>query len=163
MPKDEITRQALARAVAKGSAHESGGVPQGMAALEAYLADVCDPSKDFADCGEWFCWAAFERLAARRCCQVWLRSVADDLPPAVRRPILQAADQYRKAFEHYDRYRAEGLGGEPTPLSLRERARTEERIGVIAPILRQGIEAERAGIEKLKSALEVQLTPGEPG
>ena len=153
-PKDEIAREALARAVSKGSAHEVGGVPQGLAALEAYLADVSDQSKDFADCAEWFCWAAFERLTARRCCQEWLRSVADELPPAARGPILQAADDYGKAFEHYDRYRAQVLGGEPTPLSLRERARTAGRIAAIAPILEQGIEAERAGIENIKSALK---------
>lgn len=152
-PKDGITRQALARAAAKGSAHELGGVPQGMAALEAYLADVSDASKDFAKCGEWFCWAAFERLTARRCCQVWLRSAAEDVPAEARGPILQAADHYGKAFEHYDHFRAEVHGGEPTPLSLHERARSQERIASVAPILREGVEAERAGIDSLRNAL----------
>jgi hypothetical protein len=39
-----------------------------LAALRAYLSDVADSSKSLAKCEEWFCWAAFQRLMARRCC-----------------------------------------------------------------------------------------------
>ncbi|HET6496365.1 MAG TPA: hypothetical protein VFH61_13490 [Thermoleophilia bacterium] len=152
-PPEQIARDALRRALRKASAHEHGGVPQGMAALRGYLADVSDPSKDFAECGEWFCWAAFERLMARKCCSVWLRSLKGFVPDECVPLLDKAAGLYAKAFELYEQYRAEVLGGEPTPLSLEERARTPERIGVIAPLLEQAISAEAAGIEALRNAV----------
>jgi hypothetical protein len=58
-----------------------------------------------------------------------------------------------EAFGCYDRYRSEVRGREPTPLSLRERARTPERIAVIADILEKGIVAETAGLAALKRAV----------
>jgi hypothetical protein len=153
-PAEQIARDALRRALRKASAHEHGGVPQGMAALRAYAADIADPSKDFAGCVEWFCWAAFERLMARKCCSVWLRSLKGVVPNECGRLLDEAAGLYGKAFELYEQYRAEVAGGEPTPLSLQERARTPERISVIAPILERAISTEAAGIEALGKAVE---------
>lgn len=151
---EQIAGEALRRALRKASAHEHRGVPQGMAALRAYLADVSDPSKNFADCGEWFCWAAFERLTARKCCSVWLRSLRGVVPGDAGRLLVEAAGLYGSAFELYEQYRAEVLAGEPTPLNLQERARTPERISVIAPLLEQAISAEAAGIEALGRVVE---------
>ena len=148
-PRHEILRRALERAVSKGKAHSYEGIPQGLAALRVYLADVSDPSKDFAKTGEWFCWAAFERLMARRCCEVWLGLAAAQLDGDARALTLRAADRYREAFECYDRYRSEVGAGEPNPLSTRERARAPERIAVIAEILSRGIAAEAAGLDAL--------------
>ena len=152
-PPDRIVRAALGRAAAKARPHEAHGAPQGMAALEAYLADVKDPAKDFADCGEWFCWAAYERLMARRCCQVWLSRIAEDLPDNAARHVRDAATHYGQAFDRYDQYRAEVHAGEPTPLSLEQRARTPERIAVVAPILESAIAAEASGMDALHAAV----------
>jgi hypothetical protein len=143
----------LKRALAKGSAHDWRGTPQGIAGLQAYLADVTDPTKDFARTEEWFCWAAFERLAARRCCAVWLRSVAADVTGKARDSALAAAEHYGRAFEFYESYGSEVSTCEPTPRTLRERARAPERIAVIAPHLEQGIAAEQAGLQALEQAV----------
>jgi len=145
----DITRAALERAVAKGKAHEWEGVPQGLAALRQYHADVSDPAKDFSECSEWFCWAAFQRLMARRCAEVWLRSVATTLSSGAQRLVATAADRYGEAFRHYDRYLAEIRGDDPPGHTLRERARTPERISVIAPLLESAIAEEAAGLEVL--------------
>lgn len=51
------------------------------------------------------------------------------------------------------RRRAAVNGGEPSPLTLQERARTPERIAVIVPILEQGIAEEEAGFCELKEAV----------
>ncbi len=152
MAREEITGQALKRAVAKGSRHEWEGAPQGLAALEAYLADVANPAKDFARCGEWFCWAAFERLMARKCCAVWLRSAAEGLDGQARRLVLASAGHYGEAFESYDNYRSEVGAGEPTALDLQQRARTPERLSVLTPLLEKGIAREKAGLEALRKA-----------
>ena len=61
LPEDEIRELALHRAVVKGKAHMWKGTPQGLSALKAYLADVADEQKDFAEHEEWFCWTALER------------------------------------------------------------------------------------------------------
>ena len=153
LPGEQLLREALAHAVAKGSPHEAVGAPQGTAALEAYVADVRDPAKDFADCGEWFCWAAFQRLTARRCAAVWLTRISDELPQAAADHVRQAAEHYQEAFELYEQYRQEVHAGEPTPLTVEQRARTPERIAVIAPILEAGIEAEKAGLASLAKAV----------
>ncbi len=156
-PREEITGLALKRAVAKGSAHHWDGTPQGMAALEAYLADVADVRKDFAKVEEWFCWAAFERLIARRCCAVWLRSAAEEVPRQARDSTLAAAGLYARSFECYDRFCGEVCGnvcvGEPTAPSLQQRARTPERIAVLVPLLQEGIAAEVAGLDALRQAV----------
>jgi len=73
-------------------------MPQGRAALRTYLADVSDETKDFSKTEEWFCWAAFERLMARRCCEVWLRSTAKSLPKEVRTLLLSSAESYGNTF-----------------------------------------------------------------
>ena len=152
-PRKQFLREALQRAVAKGSAHEADGELQGVAALEAYLADVKDPSKDFADSGEWFCWAAFQRLMARRCAAVWLTRIVSELTGDVASHVQKAAQHYQQAFECYEEYRQEVQGGEPTPLSHEQRARTPERIAVIGPLLEAGIEAEKAGLASLTKAV----------
>ncbi len=139
--------------MAKGRAHSHEGIPQGLAALRAYLAHVADPSKDFAGAGEWFCWAAFERLMARRCCEIWLRSAAEQLDGNARKVVLDAAESYGEAFQCYDHYRSEVGAGEPSPPSNEERARTPDRIAVTAGILERGIAAEAAGLDALAQAV----------
>ena len=142
----EILREALGIALQKAS-------PGGVAALEAYAADVEDPGKDFAESSAfWFCWAAFERLSARWCCARWLRSAAGVLPEA-HGHLLSAAEHYERAFQLYGDYRKEVHAGAPTGLSLHERARTPERIAAISPILRKAIDAERSGIAELQKAV----------
>ena len=154
-PWDRIVPEALRRAVRKGAPHEWGGAPQGLAALKAYLADVRDPAKDFASRGEWFCWATFSRLGARKCAAVWLESLSRTLPRAAGKHLSSAAGHYRKAFAAYEQNRSTVAAGEPTPLTLQQRARTPERIAVIAPILAEGIEAESAGLTALENAVSV--------
>ena len=151
--KRQLIREALARAVKKALPHEYDGVPQGLAALEAYRKDVADPTKDFDKRGEWFCWGTFERLMARRCCAEWLRSAADALGGPARQPLLAAAERYAKAFESYNAYRVATGAGEADNRPLKERARTPERIAVLLPLLDRAIAEERAGIEELKKAL----------
>ena len=143
-PGEEIFRTALTRAVETAA--------PGVAALEAYLADVEDHGKDFARSGEWFCWGAFERLSARWCAARWLRRSADVVPDA-RENLLEAADRYDRAFQLYEQYRVEARCGVPTNLSLHERARTPERIAAIAPILREAIQTEAAGVEEMTKAV----------
>lgn len=151
----EIRRLALERAVAKGSPHEWRGIPQGAAALRSYLADVSDATRDFAETEEWFCWATFERLMARRCVEVWLRRSAEHVDRNARTHVLAAADGYGEAFRCYDRYLSAVRGPRPHAQSLRERARTPERIAVIAEVLEQGIDAETAGLGALARAVTV--------
>ncbi|MBM4038771.1 MAG: hypothetical protein FJ290_09670 [Planctomycetes bacterium] len=155
LDRKQLCRDALRRAVQKASPHEWQGIPQGLAALEAYRADVADPKKAF-DGGErgcWFCWGAFERLSARKCCAEWLKSAADVLGGDARVPLLAASGHYRKAFELYDRYRAAAGAGERSDLSLQARARTPERIAALLPLIDQAIAEERAGIEEMRKAL----------
>jgi hypothetical protein len=149
---DEIRKAALERAIAKSRAAPWRGTPQGLAALRAYLADVSDATKNFVEVEEWLCWAAFVRLMARRCAEVWLRSTAEEIEGKARQHLLDAADHYGDAFQYYDRYRSEVHVGEPTP-ARRERARTAERIAVIAGILERGIAAEEAGTDALAQAV----------
>lgn len=154
-PPAHLAREALRHALAKATAGPYDGVLQGLAALDAYRADVADPTKPFDDTGEhgcWFCWATFERLDARRCCADWLHTVADLIGGDAREPILSAADHYSFASDAYDRYRFATGAGEPTE-GLRDRARTPDRIAVILPILDEGIAEERAGVEDLKLAV----------
>lgn len=153
--RDEITREALRRAVTKGMGHSWKGVPQGLDALEGYLADVRDPTKDFAGCEEWFCWATFERLMARRCAEVWLRSVATSLKGTVAHSVAAAADLYGEAFQWYDRYLGETQGCNPPRSTLWERARAPDRIVAIVPLLEKGIAAEARGLEALAEASEI--------
>jgi len=152
LPPEQIVRLSLRRAVEIGSAHTWQGTPQGLAALRAYLGDVGDASKSFADCEEWFCWATFQRLMARRCCELWLRSVAEKLPGKRQDFVLAAAKQYGEAFVYYNRFLAE-MRREQTPGDLRERARTPERIAVITPLLQGSTTAEAAGLDALRKAV----------
>ncbi len=153
----EVYSQALARAVAKASPHAYNRMAQGLAALEAYRKDVADPAKSFEGRGEWFCWAAFERLAARKCCAVWLRRAAEALGGDARAPLLAAAGHYERAFAFYERYRSGAHAGEQTGLSLQQLARTPERIAALVPLLDQGIAAERAGIAEMRKALDASV------
>ena len=154
-PREEITRAALGRALAKGKEHEWKGVPQGLAALRQYLSDVLDPNKDFSECSEWFCWAAFERLMARRCSEVWLRSVAGTQTGDAKGLLTAVADHYGEAFRHYDRYLGEIEGCTRPHLDLQERARTPERIRVVAPLLERGIAEEALALEALEEAMKL--------
>jgi hypothetical protein len=154
-PKEETTKAALLRAVEKGAAHEWKGVPQGLAALRSYLSDVMDPTKDFEETHEWFCWATFERLMARRCSEVWLRSVAEQQNDEARSMILAAAHHYQEAFRSYDRYLGETQGCNPPRPTLQERARAPERIEACAPILERGIEEEASGLAVLEKAVRL--------
>lgn len=149
----EITRAALARALLKGRPHEWEGIPQGKAALLEYHSDVSDPSRDFEECPEWFCWAAFQRLLARRCSEVWLRSVARAQTSQAQMALTRAADGYGRAYRHYEQYLREirkSMGDRP-PRS--ERARSPERILAIAPHLEQGIREEESGLKAIEEAL----------
>jgi hypothetical protein len=152
-PPDQIRNAALERAVEKGSAHAWKDAPQGMAALQLYLKDVSDITKDFADRGEWFCWATFERLMARRCCEVWLRRAAREFDGKLQSLVSEAADHYGAAFGWYDRYRVEVGAGELAPKSNEEKARKTDRIEATARLLKSGIEAEAAGLEVLEQAV----------
>jgi hypothetical protein len=154
-PQEDITLEALKRAVAKGVGHEWHGVPQGMDALRSYLTDVQDPEKHFAETAEWFCWATFERLLARRCAEVWLRSVAARLDGAVAHRVAAAAGLYGEAFQWYDRYLGETQGCNPPRPTLWERARSPDRIATIVPLLENGIAAEAKGLEVLAEANEL--------
>jgi hypothetical protein len=147
-PRAEITREALRRAVAKGRPHDWHGTPQGLAALRQYLADVQDPAKDFVACPAWLGWAAFERLMARRCAEVWLRQVADGLTGEAKRRVAAAADRYGEAFAHYDRYRAAILGSEPHRGDS-HRHPPAGHVAQAAPHLERGIAAEEAGLDVL--------------
>jgi hypothetical protein len=152
-PEDQVRVLALGRAVAKGKPHSSRGIPQGQAALRSYLSDVSDVTRDFSSTEEWFCWAAFQRLMARRCCEVWLRAVARHLSGGAAAFALAAADHYGDAFSCYDQYRSEVQAGQPPRRSLQERARTPERIATIIPILERGMDAEAAGLASLEHVL----------
>ncbi|MFC1660390.1 hypothetical protein ACFL3S_02840 [Gemmatimonadota bacterium] len=151
--RGQITRAALHRAVSKGRAHTWNDTPQGLAALRQYLDDVSDPEKDFSEVTEWFCWATFERLMARRCCEWWLRSVARSLPDSARGLVGAAAGHYGEAYRCYDRYGGEVMPCQPPPRSFHERTRTPEQIQASTPHLRQGIEEETAGLDALAEAL----------
>jgi hypothetical protein len=126
-----------------------------LAALRAYLADVADESKDFPDQEEWFCWATFERLMARRCCELWLRSCADAYNAEVESLLRGSSDSYGEAYQHYEQYRSAVQDGFSPGFTLQERARTPERISVVAPILEQGIAAESKGLGLLERAVEL--------
>jgi len=154
-PQSVINRLALGRALAKGREHSWQGVPQGLSALQQYSKDVSDPCKDFSDCSEWFCWAAFERLMARRCCEIWLRSVSDSLAGEAKDSISAAADRYGKAFQHYDLYLGEVKGCDPSRPTLEERARTPERISAAKPHLHRAIAEESSGLDALEEALRL--------
>ena len=154
-PREEVIRLALIRAIQKGRAHTWNGQPQGLLALRAYLADVRDPGRTFEASGEWFCWATFERLMARRCSEVWLRTLAQELPAGVAPRLEEAAGHYETAFRNYDLYRGATQGSEPPRPTLHERARSPERIAQCAPLLEQGIESEARGVEVLEEAVRV--------
>ncbi|MGD8451813.1 MAG: hypothetical protein PVJ57_08345 [Phycisphaerae bacterium] len=153
-PTRQIDAEALRRAVAKAAPHTWRGVPQGLAALEAYLVDVADPNKAFAETPEWFCWAAFERLTARKCCALWLRRLAERFGAPARKPLRAAADHYAAAYEQYEQYRRAVTAGEPTREDLLHRARTPARIAAILPLLTAGIEEETRGLEQLQAAAD---------
>ena len=152
LPVKQIAEMAVQRAARIGAPHVWDGVPQGQAALEAYLGDVANPDRDFAQCAEWFCWAAFERLLARKCAALWLRRMAELLGPPHDEPLNAAAEHYAAAYEHYEQYRATVMAGEPHAASLQQVARTPERIAVIAPLLSAGIAAEKRGLEAVQVA-----------
>lgn len=151
LPAPKLYTDGLRRAVHYGAMTEWDGVPQGIAALEAYAADVAGPTKDFADCGEYFCWAAFERLEARKCAAVWLERAADVLGGDARQPLLAAAGHYSEAHRHYEEYRrAVGGGDESAPEGLERRPET---IAKAVPILRAAIAEEKAGLAQMQAAL----------
>ncbi len=150
VPARELHLRALARAVMFGLAHTWNGVPQGLAALEAYAADVADASYDFAETGEWFCWATFNRLDARKCAAAWLEQAAQVLDEV---ELSKAATCYRRAYESYAQYRKAVGAGEPQESSLQQRMRTSAKAEQVSAILRQGIEHERAGLEAMAAAL----------
>jgi len=153
MERRQLYREALERAIRKAAPHEWDGVPQGLAALEAYRRDVADPTKDFANRTEWFCWAAFERLSARLCCAQWLAEAAEVLGGEEERPLKMASRHYQRAFQGYDRFYAALGSAEATGLGLLERVRTPERIAVLVPILNEVIAQEKAGIEDMRRGL----------
>ncbi|MBN2562833.1 MAG: hypothetical protein JXQ75_18065 [Phycisphaerae bacterium] len=153
LPQEQLAGEAVRRAAAKAARHTWEGVPQGLAALEAYCADVANPDKDFAETEEWFCWAAFERLMARKCCAVWLRRVAPMFGSPVDEQLRAAADHYATAYEQYERFRCAVAAGEPSTHNLQQRARTPERVAAIAPTLKSAIAEETVGVKALHAAV----------
>lgn len=151
LPKRELYVKALQRAVMYATPHDPGGVPQGLAALEAYAADVADPSKDFANCGEYFCWATFERLMARRCAAVWLERAAEELDQFL--GLGAAVARYQHAYELYQEYRKAVGGGNPNSGMTPEQLRSPEKIAQIVPLLRRALDEERAGLHEISVAL----------
>ena len=154
-PQREINRRAIRRALAKGRAHSWQGVPQGTAALLEYFGDASDPGKDFLESPEWFCWAAFQRLMARRCCEVWLRSIANSLSGEAKDTIATAASLYGEAFGHYELYLSEVRGCDPSRPTPWERVRTPERIRAATPHLKRAIAEEMSGLDALEEALDL--------
>lgn len=92
---------------------------------------------------------------ARRCCEVWLRSIASTLTGDAKELIATAADLYGEAFRYYDRYRSEDHGTEASRLTLQQRARTPERTGAAPSLLKQAIAEETAGLEALAEAVHL--------
>jgi len=152
-----VWRESLKRALRFALPHDfkrgNETIPQGLSALHAYLADVKDPAKDFQNCQEWFCWATFSRLAARKACATWLRRVARTSDKRLADKLTAAAQQYDKAYKLYDRYRVEVGAGTSSTEDLASRARTPKRIAVIAPILEVGIAEEARAVDLLKDAV----------
>ena len=153
LPREDVTKSALRRAVQKGQGHDWDGVPQGLTALRAYLADVGDPTKTFEEAGEWFCWATFERLMARRCSEVWLKSVSRELSGEAGRLTSVAADRFGAAFRCYDLFLGETQGCNPPRATLVERARSPGQIERSVPLLERGIQLEALGLEILEAAV----------
>jgi hypothetical protein len=141
----QLALDALQRAVGKAT--------EAQPALDAYASDVADPARDFAKCEEYFCWATFERLCARQCAAVWLRSVAETIGGDARQHLRTAAACYDQAHDAYVRFAKACVAGEQTTLSFRERARTAERIAAMIPPLRDGVAAERAGVAAMQRAM----------
>jgi hypothetical protein len=148
LPKGELYLRGLQRAVHYASPHEAEGVPQGLAALEAYVADVADESKDFEGCGEYFCWAAFERLEARKCCATWLRRVGEELTDF---GPYSAADRYQRAWELYEQFRTAVGGG--VEGSAKDLPRRPETIAAVVPLLRRALNEERSALSELAVSL----------
>lgn len=152
LPPGRLAREALKRAVKMGRTPGACGAAQGLAALKAYLLDVTDPSKHFAGCEEWFCWAAFERLMARRCCEVWLNRMVQVLAKEAVAFVRQAARHYGTAYRHYEEFRSAVSAGEPTDVPLHQRARTKKQIARVGPLLQRGVDAEKQGLAALVRA-----------
>lgn len=141
----QLTLDALRRALDKAT--------QAQAALDAYAADVADPAKDFEKCQEYFCWSTFERLGARKCAAVWLRSIAETVGGDACPNLQAAAECYDRAYDAYTRFYQACGGGARTGQSFRERFRSPERIAAMMPPLREGLAAERAAVEAMRLAV----------
>jgi len=155
----EIRRAALARAVGKATASDWKGVPQGIDALKRYLADVRDPDRDFRDCQAWFCWAAFQRLMARRCAAVWLGKVARLESGGARQSLSLSAEHYAEAFRWYERY-LNAIRSSRSPRDLSEPPSIEDRIERLGPLLEHGIAEEAEGLATLAESMRVQAAVG---
>ncbi len=153
LSKRDLYLKGLQRAVHYATMPEWKGAATGLAGLDTYAADVADPAKDFANHSDWFCWATFNRIDARVCAADWLREAADVLGGDARRPLLAAADQYARAFKSYSEFQAGLGGGDDSAQAFLERVRTPEKVAALAPLLKAGVEAERAGVAELKLAL----------
>jgi hypothetical protein len=158
-PKKQIIREALARAGYFATPHTVHGRPCGLAAVEAYAADVADRTKSFEGISEWFCWATFERLAARRCCATWLREAAEVLGGPAAKPLRAAANHYDRAAKAYGEYDREVHRTDLEALPWKKRFRTPARIAALLAPLRKGIEAERAAVAQLTRALAAADIP----
>jgi hypothetical protein len=155
-PREEIYRESLRRALAAAEDPGIEQTPRGLAALDAYLADVKDPDKSFENISEWFCWATFERLTARKQAAGWLRGrVAGAVGEEAKVHVLAAADQYDNAFEAYHAYDLEVHREDLGDLSWHEKFRTPERIAALAEPLETGIQAEKAAVEHLRKAAAI--------
>ena len=78
---------------------------------------------------------------------------------------LRLVRPYEKAYDCYKRYLYEVQHGVPDAEDRKALARTPERIKIIVPLLRDGIEEEKKGVAALGKSLEamgVEVTPQEP-
>lgn len=148
VPRDELLLMALERAARFASPGE-GDPRTGLAAVEAFVGDMSDPEKTFEDCGDWFGWASLERLTARKCCAIWLNSIADELVVG-EESLRAAAIHYLRAAYLYHSWRFGVLG-------LREKgdeqARAPEKVAALAPVLQEALTQETLALADLEEAL----------
>ena len=98
LAKHDLYLEGLRRAVYYATMPAWKGAATGVAGLDAYVADVADPARDFAGHTDWFCWATRNRLDARVCAAEWLGRAARELDSAA---LRSAASHYADASRFY--------------------------------------------------------------
>ena len=75
--------------------------------------------------------------------------------PRLEHALARLPSLYGKAFRHYELYLGEVHGSDPSRPTLRERARTPERIRAATPHLERAIAEETSGLDTLEEALKL--------